>query len=67
MRPLVEKLFREGLDGSALAERIRTDVSLSEPQRHVALNFLMQRCSLIRKQALSLPPDTVEEEHESDE
>ncbi|MCH8343263.1 MAG: protein kinase [Planctomycetes bacterium] len=51
IRSLVEKLFRKGLDCSAVADRVRTDASLSEPHRRAAINLVLKRCSAIRKQA----------------
>ena len=52
--PFVDELFSKGLDCSAVADRVRTDVSLSELHRHAALNLVLKRCSAIRKQARSL-------------
>ena len=49
--PFVDELFRKGLDCSAVADRVRTDVSLSKPLRRAALNLVLKRCSEIREQA----------------
>ncbi|MCH8261200.1 MAG: tetratricopeptide repeat protein, partial [Planctomycetes bacterium] len=57
MRPHVDALFEKGLDCSAVAERVRADVSLSDAFRHAAINLVLKRCSEIRKQARSLIDD----------
>ena len=57
MSPFVDELFGKGLDCSAVAERVRTDETLSDPLRHAAINLVLKRCSAIREQADSLIDD----------
>ncbi|MCZ6446262.1 MAG: hypothetical protein O6758_08755, partial [Planctomycetota bacterium] len=51
VRPFVDELFSKGLDCSAVAERVRTNETLSEPLRQAAINLVLKRCSEIREQA----------------
>ena len=49
--PSVDNLLSKGLDCSVVADRVRTDVSLSEPLRRAALNLVLKRCSDMRELA----------------
>ena len=51
MSPFIDELFAEGLDCSAVAGRVWTDASLSEPLRRAAINLVLKRCSQMREQA----------------
>ena len=51
VRPFVDELFSKGLDCSAVAERVRTNETLSEPLRQAAINLVLKRCSEIHEQA----------------
>ena len=49
--PLIDKLFSAGLDCWAVAGRVRTEGSLSDPLRGAAINLVLARCSEMREQA----------------
>ena len=51
MNPIVDRLFAELAEPGTIVEAIRNDSSLSDVQRHAALNLMLKRFSAIREQA----------------